>query len=645
MGGLVSPGTQVTVTDQSFFIPVSAPTVPLIFIATQAGKYQPQYDGSTAQVPADGTNEHSVVRTITSIGQSVATYGIPYFWNDGVQPTPNQYYGDCRNETGLFALNQFLGIGSSAYVVRANIDLTDSVAPFVGAGIPQYDSTTLQYVGLGNGTIGSITVPGSGAQTQNVPESWTIVSLGLLGSDTVPSFTVTGTMSGMVGLAKVDIPFTSNAINFTISSASSNPIQFVAGDYFEFSTAYASNSGYSYVYGITVGSTATSAETYTITITGNTYNVTGVSPTGITMTQPLATPLPIGTKYNEPAGRISFTVNVDSGANASGDTFTIATGVVQPNPPLGANDAQKRQAIITALQAEINSNQDVRAEIFEYNLILCPGFSEVVDELIALSDDIGNEAFVIADTPCNYNPELLVSKWSPDNSKHFHREVAAYYYPWAISSNLDGQDVAVAPSGVALRTYAYSDNQQNVWWAPAGFRRGVVDSISNVGYVSGNLGLPTTFNTVNLNQGQRDNLYNYFANINPIVSFPNQGYVVWGQKTSYSSASALDRVNVVRLLCYIRRAIRKGSQPFIFEPNDQITRDDFKSMVDGFLGDIMLQRGLYDYVTLCNATNNTPTQIDRNEMWMDIGLKPMKAVEFIYVPIRVLTTGAAMGTA
>jgi phage tail sheath protein FI len=98
----------------------------------------------------------------------------------------------------------------------------------------------------------------------------------------------------------------------------------------------------------------------------------------------------------------------------------------------------------------------------------------------------------------------------------------------------------------------------------------------------------------------------------------------------------------MRMLIKIKRDLRKSGMVFIFEINDQITRDALKLMVDGYLADIMARRGLYDFVTLCDATNNTPVRIDRNEMWCDIALKPAKAVEFLYIPIRVLSTGAPM---
>ena len=101
----------------------------------------------------------------------------------------------------------------------------------------------------------------------------------------------------------------------------------------------------------------------------------------------------------------------------------------------------------------------------------------------------------------------------------------------------------------------------------------------------------------------------------------------------------MDRINVVRLVMYIRRALRKNTMPFVFEPNDQITRDSLKSMIDGFLGDLVVRRGLYDFVTLCDESNNTPDRIDRSELYCEIALKPVKAAEFIYLPITIVNTG------
>ncbi|KKK47087.1 hypothetical protein LCGC14_3158740, partial [marine sediment metagenome] len=115
--------------------------------------------------------------------------------------------------------------------------------------------------------------------------------------------------------------------------------------------------------------------------------------------------------------------------------------------------------------------------------------------------------------------------------------------------------------------------------------------------------------------------------------------VVWGQKTSASTASARDRVNVERLVAFVRRSLRKNLLPFVFEPNDALTRDSVKAAVDNFLGDLVVRRGLFDFATVVDESNNTPDRIGRNELWVDIALQPVKAAEFIIVPIRIVATG------
>lgn len=541
MATLVSAGVSVTIIDESFFIPVSAPTVPLFFVATKANKKQP--DGVTT---ADYTNEHSVVRTITSLGQSTKSYGIPAFRTaeaDANLPLSQrrQLHGDARNEYGLFALNQYLGIGNLAFVVRADVDLAD--LPVTALIAADTTFTDVSGVSEAKGSLAYFNPAESGA----VAEIWNLTCVNIVGP--VTTFSVTGSVSGVSDLqAQAGVAYDNGMVSFMIQS-----------------------------------------------------------------------------------GATAFEI---------GDNFSVQVVESTVGSELGANDAAKRLAIVTALQAEINSNQEIRSETYEYNLILCPGYHEVADELAALSQSINDEAFVIADTPFDLNADD-VALWAK-TPERANGSAVAYYYPHVLASNLDGVDVFAASSGVAIRTIAYSDSQSEIWFAPAGVRRGLVTGISATGYVSGTLGTPTTFVETNLNQGQRDNLYQYFTNINPITYFPGRGFIVFGQKTSAPAASALDRINVARLLMYIKRSLRKGAFPFLFEPNDQITRDNLKASVDGFLGDILIKRGLYDFVTLCDASNNTATRIDRNELWCDIALKPVKAAEFIYIPVRVLSTGAKM---
>lgn len=669
MASLVSPGVSVTIVDESFYIPASAPTVPLFFIATQSNKFQPN-----GVSPAEGTHEYGVVRTVTSIGQSVSLYGVPSFLKD---TAGNPFHGDARNEYGLYALNQYLGVGAYAYVIRANIDLADAPVEFTTLGKPVAKS--FSYVGSGgdvvsgSGFSGRLTGPlGAGTlpRAESVltqPEQYTVVitqaATFTTGGDLASEaeFTVTGTKSGIIADGVVSTPlaqanFDSDIIDLAVWIDRSGGVgtfqEYTPGDYFVFETEYDAVPGVSNVGNGEITElvaepgyilpTLGDAEVWTVTVEGslNSFTVVGAGD----MTHPISTGNPFGAQFYLPNG-ISFTLDQGTTAFAAGDTFTIDASRVMFANPLGANDAAKRDSIAIALRQQIQSNSEARStDVFEYNIIICPGFHETVASLSDLCQQIGEEAFVIADTPSNKTPEQIASFWANSSERYKAGDARAvgYYYPWGIASNLDGELVMIAPSGIAARAFAYNDEIGYPWFAPAGARRGVVTGITQLGYVSGELGGATTFIEANINQGQRDILYKSPSNINPIVNFPAQGKVIWGQKTSQPTASALDRINVMRLCMYLKRALRKGAFPFVFEPNDQITRDNLKGAIDGILNDVMSKRGLYDFVTVADDSNNTPYRIDNNELWVDIAIKPVKAAEYIYIPIRVLSTGAAL---
>jgi phage tail sheath protein FI len=170
--------------------------------------------------------------------------------------------------------------------------------------------------------------------------------------------------------------------------------------------------------------------------------------------------------------------------------------------------------------------------------------------------------------------------------------------------------------------------------APAGVRRGVIDNADRIGYIDAATG---EFITIATGQGLRDVLY--LNKINPITFIPGVGITNYGNKTESAVASALDRINVARLVAYIRGRLNEIGKTFVFEPNDQITRNEFTNAVDGLMIDLVAKRGIYDYLIVCDLSNNTPARIDRNELWMDIAIEPVKAVEFIYIPVRIKNTG------
>ena len=263
--------------------------------------------------------------------------------------------------------------------------------------------------------------------------------------------------------------------------------------------------------------------------------------------------------------------------------------------------------------------------------------------MLTLNVDRKETAFVIADSPLRLpstDAQGLID-WVTGVNAGTNGEdgivtkssEAAVYYPSVLTTDLSGYDVVAPASHAVLRTYAYNDNVSYPWFAPAGLTRGVVTNCANFGYVNGE----GEFMPVALTQGQRDTLY---ANkMNPLVNFPGQGLVVWGQKTLSPIASALDRVNVARLVAYLRTQFDPLARPFVFEPNDQKTRSNVKTLFDNFLADIRQKRGVYDFVVVCDDTNNTPSRIDANELWIDIAIEPTKAAEFIYIPIRLVNTG------
>jgi len=324
--------------------------------------------------------------------------------------------------------------------------------------------------------------------------------------------------------------------------------------------------------------------------------------------------------------------NYDSGFNAGA--------------PYMLRKAQRR-VVVKRLQAALR--EEVLAdETVSFSLIACPSYPETIDEMIELNVNRKETAFIVGDTPLRLSGRgSTVETWANGTNAGVNGEDGlvtrntnvAVYYPSAITSDLDGNDVVVPASHAVLRTYAYNDQVAYPWFAPAGLQRGAVSNVTNFGYVN----TESEFVPLALSQGMRDALY--VKRINPMTNFPGQGLFVFGQKTLHPYDSALDRVNVARLVCYLRERFEPLARPFIFEPNDKLTRASVKNRFDDFLTDMISKRALYDFLVVCDETNNTPARIDRNELYVDVAIAPVKAAEFIYIPIRVVNTGSLGPTA
>jgi hypothetical protein len=341
------------------------------------------------------------------------------------------------------------------------------------------------------------------------------------------------------------------------------------------------------------------------------------------------------TSYSYSGGTLSNVWVSESGNKADG------------SPYMGRK--AQRKVIVQSLQAAIANNSEIRSEVNFYNLIAAPGYPELIDEMITLNTDKKEVAFIVGDSPMRLKSDATsIKNWSTNaNNASENGEdgliasnpYVSVHYPSGLTTNLDGSSVAVPASHIALRTFAFNDNVAYQWFAPAGYQRGIVQNATSVGYVDGTAG---EFVPVSLNNGQRDTLY---ANkVNPIANFPGRGLVVFGQKTLNPTASALDRINVARLVNYIRYQLDIAVKPFLFEPNDGITRSGVKRVADSLLSELVTLRGLFDFISVCDTTNNTPARIDKNELYLDIAIQPTKAVEFIYIPIRIQSTLGQTGS-
>ena len=203
---------------------------------------------------------------------------------------------------------------------------------------------------------------------------------------------------------------------------------------------------------------------------------------------------------------------------------------------------------------------------------------------------------------------------------------AATYYPWVkIVDATINKPVWVPPSVVIPGVLAFNDRVAAEWYAPAGLNRG---------------GLSTVLDAyTRLTHAERDELYE--GRVNPIATFPGQGVCVWGQKTLQAKPSALDRINVRRLLIAVKKYIASATKYLVFENNTAATRNRFLNICNPYLESVQQRQGLYSFKVVMDETNNTPDIIDRNIMYGQIFLQPAKTAEFIIIDFNILPTGAA----
>ena len=312
------------------------------------------------------------------------------------------------------------------------------------------------------------------------------------------------------------------------------------------------------------------------------------------------------------------------------------------NDQLKTNDASTSYAYASVDRAiELLKDPD----LIEHNLAAMPGITNesLTSKLVRTCED-RSDSLAIIDLPDVYVPSseqrcqtfAKKIKTTPRQAaqrlvnRQLNSSYGAAYYPWVkIRDEQSSRDVWVPPSVVALGVMAFTEERDDVWFAPAGFNRG--------GLNEGNAGVPVLQVSEQLLSKDRDTLYE--ANINPIASFVSEGLVVFGQKTLQSTQSALDRINVRRLLIFVKKFVSNVCAGLLFEQNVQETWNNFISAIVPELDRIKQRFGLSDYKVILDETTTTPDLIDRNIMYAKIFLQPARSIEFIAVDFIISRTG------
>lgn len=273
------------------------------------------------------------------------------------------------------------------------------------------------------------------------------------------------------------------------------------------------------------------------------------------------------------------------------------------------------------------------SEVFDVNLLLTPGFNSgaVIGQALQLAESRGDLVYLV-DPPFGLRPQQVVD-WHngmllSDLSAAINSSYGALYWGWLkIFDQFNSQNIWIPPSGHIASVFARTARIAEQWDAPAGLRRGRLLTPIDIEF--------------NPSQGERDLLYGGGNSVNPIVNFPQDGLVVFGQRTLQRTETALSRLNVRMLLIYIKKNLTRLLRNFIFEPNDQILWAQVRNVVIPFLADIQARRGLEAFRVVVDESNNTPERRDRNQLWVSVFLQPVKSVEFVVLNLVVLRSSAS----
>ena len=309
--------------------------------------------------------------------------------------------------------------------------------------------------------------------------------------------------------------------------------------------------------------------------------------------------------------------NMDFVSGINGDTASYSNSITNTNIV---------QALVGS-QIERSGMQAFRDETLNLSMCIVPGITtqSIQNGLVTVAEQTQNFLAVLS-PPVGLKTAQDAINWhngkGDGRTSALNSSYAALYWSWLKTFNVfTATDAYLDPGVYAIRQMAYTDAVSDPWFAPAGLRRGRLTKPTDV--------------EVNLTQGDRDSLYAGGNVINPIVSFPQDGLVIFGQRTTQRASTALDRINVRRMLIQVRKQVLAGTRRFVFEPNDAITREQIVNTLQPTLQDIKDRRGLDAFKVICDETTNTPARIDRNELWCKIIIQPTKTAEILIFEINV----------
>jgi len=292
------------------------------------------------------------------------------------------------------------------------------------------------------------------------------------------------------------------------------------------------------------------------------------------------------------------------------------------------------KAAIIGNGADGNGIYSFLKEDIDIGLLAIPGCTQqdIVNNAIALAES-SQEYLFVTNPPLNITSPQNAIAWSNGTAEGrtaaLNSSYACVYWPWVKLFNVFTRvDEYISPDTFAIRQMSYTDNNFDAWFAPAGLVRGRLIKPVDVEMV--------------LTQGDRDALYGAGNCINPIQKFATDGIVIWGQRTTQRRPSALDRINVRRLMIIIRKMLLASTRQFVFEPNDAATWKRITNAVEPMMTDIKGRRGVTDFKVICDSSTNTPIRIDRNELWCKVIIQPTKAAEIIVFELNL--TSATLGT-